>query len=113
MEHDNIGNDEKSSVIKHGHKWSAENIKEELDQHLLINSNVLNHEFRYDRDDKYFYIYDNECFLFVFDEKIELRCDRDNVFSENITFTYKIKEAKDIIVAYDKFKSTTMEGEEE
>ena len=111
MAQGNIGKEDNLNVIRHEHKWSSDNIKAEL--HLLIKLNVSDHEFRYDTEDKYFYIYDNDCYLFIFAEEIEVRCDRDNVLSENQTFTYKIKEAKDIIDAYAKFNSVTMEGEDE
>jgi hypothetical protein len=114
MEDDNtIRKEDLLDVIKYGHKWHAKKIKEVLDELLANKSNHLNHEFRYDHDDKYHFIYDNECYLFVFDGKIEVRCDRDNVFSSDKTFTHLIKNPKDIISAYEQFNSITMEGEEE
>lgn len=100
-------------VIKHGYLWHQEKIKDELDKLIVMNPNGTHHSCRYDNDDKYFYIYDNECYLFVFNDKIEVRCDRENVFSSNKNLTYNIKEAQDILTAYDAFNSMTMEDEEE
>jgi hypothetical protein len=104
-----INKNELFDVIRHGHVWYSKKIKEALDDKIVANSGSLNHDFRYDSEDKYYYIYDNECYLFVFDGKIEVRCDRDNTFSANKTFTYPIKDAQDIFEAYEKFKSITME----
>ena len=51
--------------------------------------------------------------LFVFDEKIELRSDRENVFSANKKITHQIQKAEDIHMAYRHFWSLTAEDEEE
>jgi hypothetical protein len=101
------------NVIKYGHAWHSEKIKEELDKLIVMNPNGLHHSIRYDSEDKYYFIYENDCYLFAFDGKIEVRCDRENVFSSDKTFTYEIKEAKDIFNAYEHFISVTMEGEDE
>ncbi len=93
-------------------KWCAQKIKAELNSHIELKSHIFNHFFRYDHEDKYYFIYDNECHLFVFDEKIELRSDLDNVYSTDKTFSYQIKEAKNIHTAYAHFVSMTMEDEE-
>ena len=108
-----MNNENTSSAINDGKEWTAEKIKEELSNILSINFNASNHEFRYDSEDKYFYIYDNECYLFIFNKKIQLRCDRDNVFSENTTLNYEIGTEKDVFESYQKFNSMTMEDEEE
>jgi hypothetical protein len=99
------------NVIKHGHNWHAAKVKEQLEKLLTMNSRAFHHDFRYDVDDKYHYIYDNECYLFVFDGKVEVRCDRDDGPSANRTFTYQISDAKDIKIAYDKFISVITESE--
>lgn len=112
MENGNIKKEDLFNVIKYGHAWHSEKIKDELEKNLLRNSRVFNHSFRYENDDKYNYIYDNDCYLFVFDGKIEVRCDRENVFSENKTFTYQIGDANDISLAYERFKYILMEDDE-
>jgi hypothetical protein len=113
MDEKKISEEDFLDVLKYGHKWHSKKIRDELDKHLVINYNVFNHDFQYDSDDKYYYIYDNECYLFVFDDRIDIRSDRDNVFSTDKTFTYQINEEKDVLSAYDHFKSLTMEGEDE
>jgi hypothetical protein len=95
------------NAIKYGHLWQSEKIKEELEK--IMDGN---HHFRWDSDDKYHYIYDNECYLFIFDKNIEVRCDRDNVFSSHQNFEFEINTDNDIAEAYEKFKSITMEDEE-
>lgn len=112
MDKINISKEDLFNTIKHGHNWHSEKIKEELDKLRLMNASALNHQLRYDSEDKYYYIYDNECYLFVFDGKIEVRCDRENVSSEGKTFTYQISEANDILSAYEHFNSVTMEDDE-
>ena len=113
MDSKSIKKEDLFNVIKHGHAWYAQKIKEELDKLLIMNSNRFNHDFSYDSQDKYHFIYDNECYLFVFDGRIELRSDRDNVFSTDKTFEYKIKDSNDILKAYEHFNSLTMEDEED
>jgi hypothetical protein len=113
MEKENISKKDLFNVIKNGHNWHAEKIKGELHKILATNSRAFNHELSYENDEKYYYIYDNECYLFVFDGKIEVRCDRENVFSEYQNLTYEIKEANDILLAYETFSSMTMEAEED
>lgn len=88
-------------------------IKEELEKLLVMNPVNNYHSFSFDTEDKYHFIYDNECYLFVFDGRIEVRCDRENVFSSDKTFTYKIEEIKDISNAYEHFNSVTMESDED
>ena len=102
------------NVIKHGHKWYDEKIKEALEEIIEnnITSNADNHSMRWDSDEKYYFIYDNECYLFILNGRIELRCDRDNVFSSFQTIDFPVKTNRDIELAYEKFKSMTMEGED-
>jgi hypothetical protein len=102
-------------AIKRGHLWPAENIKNDLVKIISEHNSSLSthHDMRWDFDDKYNYIYDNECYLFIFDKMIELRCDRENVFSSNKTIKYPIKNVKDIANAYEHFMIMTMENEDE
>jgi hypothetical protein len=115
MSNEMIEKEDLFNVIKHGHRWHAEIINEKLTN--IINKKYTNnidvHSMRWDSDDKYHFIYDNECYLFIFDGKIELRCDRDNVFSSYQTINFPIKSDADIENAYSKFYSMTLEGEED
>ena len=88
-----------------GRHWRF--IKEALEKFI-----ESEHHFSWDSEDKYHYIYHNECYLFISDKKIEVRCDRDDVFSSHQSFDFEIKTDEDIVSAYEKFKSTTMEDEE-
>lgn len=103
------------NVIKDGPAFINKKIKEGLEKTIAKTppSVAANHSMRWDDDDKYFYIYDNECYLFVFDGKIQLRCDRENVFSTDQFIEFPIKTYADIDVAYERFVSMTMEDEEE
>jgi hypothetical protein len=112
MSNDNIKKEDLLNVIKHGHAWHLAKIKEELLKLTVMNPNGSNHSLRYDSDDKNFFIYENDCYLLAFDGRIEVRCDRENVFSSNQNFTYELKDAKDISNAYMCFNSMTMEDDE-
>lgn len=103
------------NVIKHGHKWYEEIIKEGLQKIIDKNYSSFNdnHSIRWDSDDNYHFIYDNECYLFIFERRIELRCDRENVFSSHQAINFPITTVNDIELAYEKFKSMTMEGEDD
>jgi len=102
-------------AIKRGHLWGGEQIAQEIKKYIEANhtSSIISHSMRWDSDDKYHYIYDNECYLFIFEKMIELRCDRDDVFSSHQTIEYPIKSVKDIEIAYERFRSMTMENEDE
>jgi len=113
MDKHNTNKEDLLNLANNGPIWSAQKIKDDLGSLLELNSSRFDHEFRYDFEDKYYFIYDNECYLFIFDGRIEMRSDRDNVFSTDKTFVHEIKDAKDILAAYKHFKSLTMEGEED
>ena len=108
-------NNDLFDAIKRGHLWPAENIKNDLVKIISEHNSSLSthHDMRWDFDDKYNYIYDNECYLFIFDKMIELRCDRDDVFSSHQTIEFPIKSVRDIEIAYERFRSMTMENEDE
>ena len=111
MDERESSHDDLMNALKYGHAWYAEKIKGELSKLITMGVNALSHDFRYDSEDKYHYIYDNECTLFIFDGKIDLRSDRDNVSSTDKTFTYDIKNASDIQLAYQHFNSLILEDE--
>jgi len=100
-------------AIKHGSVWYSEKITEYLRDIIKKQpSHFGSHYLSWDSDDKYHYIYDNECYLFVFDDRIQVRSDRDNVFSSNQTINFAITSKDDISAAYEMFCSMTMEDEE-
>lgn len=107
MSKDEIKKEDFFTAIKYGHLWQSEKIKEALEKFI-----ESEHHFSWDSEDKYHYIYHNECYLFISDKKIEVRCHRDDVFSSHQSFDFEIKTDEDIVSAYEKFKSTTMEDEE-
>jgi hypothetical protein len=113
MNEKKISEEDFMGVLKSGHQWHSKKIKDEIEQLLIINSFVFNHHLSFNIQEKHDYVYDNECYLIIFDGKIELRSDRENVFSEGKTITYKINDAEDISSAYEHFKSLTMEDEQE
>lgn len=113
MNNDDLSKQELIDVLKYGHKWHTDKINGELEKLVSVSSLAFNHEIQYDNRETLHYIYDNECYLFVFDGRIEVRCDRDNVFSANKTFEFPIRNAKDILSAYEKFKSTILESEDD
>lgn len=102
-------------AMKRGHLWPADKIKNDLVRIISEHHNSLSthNDIRWDFDDKFYYIYDNECNLFIFDKMIELRCDRDDVFSSHQTIEFPIKSVRDIEIAYERFRSMTMENEDE
>ncbi len=108
-----ISKDDLFDVIKYGCKWHAKKIKKELDIFIEIQSHIFNHDFRNGFENNCYYIYDNDCYLYVYDEKIVLRSDRENVYSANKTSTRQIKEVIDIQDMYEYFCSMTVEDDEE
>jgi len=101
-------------VIRHGTIWYGDKIKEGLEKVVAKNTYpFIYSEIRRDSDDKYYYLYDNECYLLIWDQEIEVRCDRSNVFSSGKNIKYPIKTIEDIELAYDLFASMTMEDEED
>ena len=100
-------------TLQTGSCWFAEDIYNEINNIIEQQaSRWTNHYFRFDPEDKYWYIYDNECYLFVFDDKIILRSDRDSVTSSGDQITITIKNLKDIKSSYEQFMHMSMEDEE-
>jgi hypothetical protein len=109
---DKIGKDDIFDANRYECKWHAEKIKKDLDNLIKSKYHIFEHNFCYNAEDNSYYVYDNDCYLLVFDEKIELSSERENVFSANKTFTRQIKEINDIKLAYEHFCSITMEDDE-
>lgn len=118
MEEDKISNKNLLNVVKHGHAWSAEKVKEVLETTIENNSSLtLHHYLRYDLDNKYYYIYDRDCYnkdcyLFIFNGVIKIRCDRDIGSSSDKTYTRQIKKEDDVASAYQLFLSLIAEDKE-
>lgn len=102
-------------VLQTGVFWDAKKIKEAIEEFAKIKKTYIfsSYEFNYDSEEKCHYLYDNECYLFVFDEQIQLRCDRLNVFSSDLDIKIPIHGFKDIQSAYEKFISMTLEAEDD
>lgn len=100
-------------ILKNGHEWHSQKIKDELEKILALYVFEFSHKFYYDNLEKSNCIQDNACFLFVFDEKINIRNDRDNVSSSGKTITFQIKESNDILSAYKHFQALIMEDEQD
>ena len=109
-----IKKEELFEVIKRGTIWYGDNIKEGLEKVVAKNTfPSVYSEVRRDSDDKYYYLYDNECYLFIWDQEIEVRCDRSKVYSSGNQIKFSIKTIEDIESAYDLFASMTMEDVED
>ena len=100
-------------AIKRGHLWPAESIKIEIDKLIAKHFSVYGviHDVRIDDDGKTYFLYDNECYLFIFDKVIELRCDRDNFINQNQIIDCPINNGDDIKKAYENFVSMSTSGE--
>ena len=103
-----LDNNNVIDLTKSGTIWPAEAIKEEL-QEIISCTSLNHHEFYWDNDDKLNYLYDNQCYLFIEDSIVVVRCDRETIHSEATAAQYKIKNISDIIDAYKLFISMTIE----
>jgi hypothetical protein len=103
----------RENIIKNSTTWTHNRIKESLEKVIAKNNySFIDSSFRWDCDDKFYYIYDTECYLFITDGKIETRCDRENVFSSGKMAEYLINTIEDIESAYKNFVYMTMEDED-
>ena len=98
-------------AIKHGHAWHVERIKKELEE-IIASSSKNELQLDWDDDEKFYYLYDAECYLFVEDGLISTRSDKDNVPSTDITVEFPINNLDDIRTAYQRFIALTLEGED-
>jgi hypothetical protein len=106
MSDENIGKEDFITIIKYGHLWQVGKIKEEIEK-ILPDDYFL----RWDKEDEYYYVCDNDCYLFISDKKIKLRSYRVNVDSSDKNIDFEINSKEDIKLAYEKFKSMTIETE--
>lgn len=98
-------------AIEHGHAWHVERIKAELEK-IIASSSKSHCEIEWDDDDKFYYVWDNECYLFIEDGLISTRSDKDNVASTDKTVNHPINSATDLLIAFHRFIDLTNEGEE-
>lgn len=89
-------------AIKHGHAWHVERIKEELVK-IIADSSLSHLNFEWDDEDKFYFVCDNECYLFVEDGCIDVRCDRDDFVTPFKVFKHPINAVTDIPPAFAKF----------
>lgn len=99
-------------VLKTGSLWKKQDIRKYLEEYIADHSTWANHTFQWDSQDKLYYIYDNECYLFVEDDKIITRCDREDINSSGMQHSFTINKSKDADTAYMVFKMMTMEEAE-
>jgi hypothetical protein len=69
------------------------------------------HQFSWDFEDKYQYIYDAECYLMVFPGRIELCSYRQTYAHSEQRYVISIECACDVNAAYQRFKELTQEEE--
>ena len=98
-------------AIKHGHAWHMQRIKEELEK-IIASSPISYCEIDWDVDDKFYYLYDAECYLFFEDGLVTTRSDKDNVANTGLTVNHPINSFDDLQVAFKYFIALTLEGEE-
>ena len=79
---DDIKKEDLFNVIKHGHAWHTEKIEEEIKNIIATKHHGLTreHYFRWSNSENHNYIYDNDCWLSIFNGRIEMKCERENIF---------------------------------
>jgi hypothetical protein len=101
-------------IIKCGYIWSAEKIKFAL-ENVICNSNLassMRHSIRFDSYNKTPFVYDNDCYLIIYDGKIELRSDRENTYSYDQHIEFDVSNERDVYEAYNRFVSMPYEGDD-
>lgn len=97
-------------TLKNGYYYDEDKITDLLNAYVIDHAPYMtNHDTRWCSDEKIRYIWDNDCYLFIFRDRIEVRCDRTGVWSEGMHHKIKITSNQDIYKAYECFKSMTME----
>jgi hypothetical protein len=98
-------------LIKSGNPWNAKKIKDALEELIeSYKSNItMGHIFAFDTEDQFYYLHDNNCYLFVYDEEIETRSDRTDVLNEGLTAKFPITDMLNIKDAYNHFCGITLE----
>ena len=102
-------------TIKHGHAWYETKIEDEIKNVIASHHPGLTreHYLRWSDSENHNYIYDNDCWLTILNGSIEIKNERENVFSAGVERTIDIKSKEDVENAYKTFLSMTMEGEDE
>ena len=112
---DDLKKEDLLNAIKHGHIWHRERIEDEIKKTIYLHhsNSTRDHSFVWSKGEKINYIYENECYLLIFDGRIEVRCERENVYSSGVERSISVKNKLDINTAYELFLSMTMEAEDE
>lgn len=98
-------------VIQYGCVWHVKRIKDELEK-VIAGSQLDYLEISWDDDDGgFFYVYDNECNLFVENGAIDLRCDRDSCPNPYKNINHPIKSLKDLEDCFNTFVDMVLEDQ--
>ena len=100
------------NVVKYGKQWHIENIRAEAERFMLSESFGY-YDLEYLDNMGCYYMYENQCHLKIFDKRIEVSSDRENVLSSDQTIVFEIEDQFDIADAFKRFRSMTMEDAEE
>ena len=101
------------NVIESGSSWTCNKIKATIEGIQTESVFDYGRDVRWDEDGECHYIWVNECYLFIFNGGIVLRCDRENVFSSGVKVTFPVESVSDVQAAYNKYHSMTIEDLEE
>lgn len=97
-------------AIKYGHPWHMKRIADELEK-VIAGSSNSHLELRWADDERGYYLYDSECYLFVEDGAISTRSEKDNVASTDKTVDSSVNSIDDIKAAFQRFIDLTLEEE--
>jgi len=103
----------RNATVTSTESWPADKISDAVLELLENPCTPYSHMLDFYGDGNYHYIYDSECYFFIFDGKIELRCDRDFGANAQESVVYKISGENDIVTAYNAFKTLLAEAEED
>lgn len=100
------------NVLKHGHAFhDVDNIVKQYSQ-LLDNDTWFNAKIGVDAPGLW-YVYSNECYIFIYPGQVTVRCDREGTFSSGVEVSRTITSVKDCELTFQLFKSMTMEDSQE
>jgi hypothetical protein len=103
----------RNATVTSTESWPADKISDAVLELLENPCTPYSHMLDFYGDGNYHYIYDSECYFFIFDGKIELRCDRDFCANAQESVVYKISEENDVVTAYNAFTTLLAEAEED
>lgn len=100
------------TVLETGTLWTKDNIEQVVKELHHTTSDVWQLQAHVSKEDGW-YMYCNECYLFIEDESITVRNDRESGMYANSSWTYKIDGMESIRAAFDDFKSCTVQEDDE